>query len=57
MPPLLQFIPDPMLLTYTVDGLRLSFATSHGAFVLLDVFVLVGPFILFILSAIKPIYR
>lgn len=57
MPPLLQFIAHLMPLTYTVDGLRQSFATSQNAFVFVDIFVLVGFFTLFILPAIKLLYR
>jgi ABC-2 type transport system permease protein len=57
MPPLLQFIAHLMPLTYTVDGLRQSFATNQNVFIFVDVFVLVGFFILFILPAIKLLYR
>jgi ABC-2 type transport system permease protein len=57
MPPLLQFIAYLMPLTYTVDGLRQSFATNQNVFVFVDVFVLVGFFIVFILPAIKLLYR
>jgi len=57
MPPLLQFIALLMPLTYTVDGLRQSFETSQNTFVFVDIFVLVGFFTLFILPAIKLLYR
>jgi len=57
MPPLLQFIAHLMPLTYTVDGLRQSFSTSQNAFVFVDILVLVGFFMLFILPATKLLYR
>jgi ABC-2 type transport system permease protein len=57
MPPILQFIAYLMPLTYTVDGLQQSFTTSQNAFVFVDILVLVGFFTLFILPAIKLLYR
>jgi len=45
------------LVAYTVDGLRQTFSTSQNAFVFVDIFVLVGFFMLFILPAIKLLYR
>jgi ABC-2 type transport system permease protein len=57
MPLPLQFIAYLMPLTYTVDGLGQSFATSQNAFVFVDIFLLVGFFILFILPATKLLYR
>ncbi len=57
MPPLLQFLAHLMPLTYTVDGLRQSFSTSQNAFVSVDILVLVGFFMFFILPAIKLLCR
>lgn len=57
MPPVLQFIAYLMPLTYTVDGLRRSFSPSLSTIVFVDTLVLVGFFIIFILPAIKLLYR
>jgi ABC-2 type transport system permease protein len=57
MPPVLQFIAYLMPLTYTVDGLRQSFSPSLSTIVFVDTLVLVGFFIIFILPAIKLLYR
>ncbi len=57
MPPVLRFVAYLMPLTYTVDGLRQSFSASQDAFVSVDVSVLVGFFLLFILPAVKLLYR
>lgn len=57
MPPVLQFIAYLMPLTYTVDGLRRSFSLSLSTIVFVDTLVLVGFFIIFILPAIKLLYR
>jgi len=57
MPLVLQFIAYLMPLTYTVDGLRRSFSPSLSTIVFVDTLVLVGFFIIFILPAIKLLYR
>jgi len=57
MPPVLQFIAYLMPLTYTIDGLRRSFSPSLSTIVFVDTLVLVGFFIIFILPAIKLLYR
>lgn len=57
MPPVLQFISYLTPLTYTVDGLRQSFSPSLSTMVFVDTLVLVGFFIIFILPAIKLLYR
>jgi len=57
MPPLLQYIAYLMPLTYTVDGLRQAFSLSQSTLVFVHAFVLLGFFTLFILPAIKLLYR
>jgi ABC-2 type transport system permease protein len=57
MPPVLQYIAYLMPLTYTVDGLRQTFSLSHGTLIFVDALVLLGFFTLFILPAIKLLYR
>ena len=57
MPLPLQFIASLMPLTYTVDGLRQSFTPSQNVYIFTNSFVLVGFFVLFILPAIKLLYR
>jgi len=57
MPPVVQCIAYLMPLTYTVDGLQQTFSTSQNAFVFVDILVLVSFFMLFILPAIKLLYR
>ena len=57
MPPVLQYMAYLMPLTYTVDGLRQTFSLSHGTLIFVDALVLLGFFTLFILPAIKLLYR
>jgi len=57
MPPVLQFIAYLMPLTYTIDGLRQSFSLSPSTIIFTDTVMLVGFFILFILPAMRLLYR
>ena len=57
MPPVLQFIAYLMPLTYTIDGLRQSFSQSPSTIIFTDTVMLVGFFILFILPAMRLLYR
>ena len=57
MPLVLQYIAYLMPLTYTVDGLRQSFSPSLSIFVFVDTLVLLGFFVLFVLPAIRLLYR
>jgi ABC-2 type transport system permease protein len=57
MPPLLQGIAYLMPLTYTVDGLRQTFSSSPSSLVFIDVLVLLGFCVIFILPAIKLLQR
>ncbi len=53
MPKGLQYLAYLMPLTYTVDGLRRSFYLSSTASIFLDIMVLMGYFLLFLIPAIK----
>lgn len=53
MPLVLQYFAYVLPLTYTVDGLRLSFSAASNKMIFLYTLILVGFFILFILLAIK----
>lgn len=53
MPKALQYLAYIMPLTYTVDGLRHSFSTASSTMVFIDILVLIGFFILFIVPATK----
>jgi len=57
MPLILKYIAYVMPLTYTVDGLRLSFSASSSAMVFIDILALILFLILFILPAIKLLYK
>jgi len=57
MPLVLQYIAYLMPLTYTIDGLRQAFSLSQGTLVIIDTSVLLGFFVVFILPAIKLLYR
>jgi ABC-2 type transport system permease protein len=57
MPTVLQYVAYLMPLTYTVDGLRQAFSSIQGITVFIDTLVLLGFFILFILPAVRLLYR
>jgi len=57
MPPGLQCIAYLMPLTYTVEGLRQAFSPSQSTAIFINTLVLLGFFTLFILLAIKLLYR
>jgi len=57
MPPALQFLAYLMPLTYTVDGLRQAFSPSQSTMIFVDTLVLLGFFAVFILPAIRLLYR
>jgi len=57
MPLALQCVAYLMPLTYTVDGLRQAFSPSQNTIIFVDTLVLLGFFTLFILPAIKLLYR
>jgi len=57
MPLALQYFSYVLPLTYTIDGLRGSFSTGLSKMVLLDASILIIFFILFILPAIKLLYK
>jgi len=57
MPTALQYLAYIMPLTYTVDGLRHSFSIASSTMVFTDTLVLIGFFILFIVPAIKLLYK
>lgn len=57
MPSPLQYLAYVMPLTYTVDGLRQSLSASQDAFVFVDIFVLLGFFMIFISMAIRLLYK
>jgi ABC-2 type transport system permease protein len=57
MPPVLQGIAYLMPLTYTVDGLRQTFSPIPSSLVFIDILVLLGFFVFFILPAIKLLRR
>jgi len=57
MPGWLQYLARLLPLTYTVDGLRRSFALSSTSSVSLDLLVLVGYSLLLIIPAIKMLNR
>ena len=53
----LQYFSCVLPLTYTIDGLKGSFATGLGKMILLDTSILILFFILFILPAVKLLYK
>ncbi|MEW6686544.1 MAG: ABC transporter permease [Candidatus Edwardsbacteria bacterium] len=53
MPLALQYLSYVLPLTYTVEGLRLSFLGSCGKAILLYTLILIGFLLLFILPAVK----
>ena len=57
MPTVLQYVAYLMPLTYTVDGLRQAFSPIQGITVFIDTLVLLGFFTLFILPAVRLLYR
>jgi ABC-2 type transport system permease protein len=57
MPIWLQYIARLLPLTYTVDGLRRSFAISSTYSISLDLLVLVGYSLLLIIPAIRMLYK
>ena len=57
MPDWLQYIARLLPLTYTVDGLRRSFAISSTYSISLDLLVLVGYSLLLIIPAIRMLYK
>lgn len=57
MPLVLRYIAYVMPLTYTVDGLRLSFSASSSGMVFIDILALILFLLLFILPAIKLLYK
>ena len=57
MPLALQFLAYLMPLTYTVDGLRQAFSLSQSTIIFVDTLVLLGFFTVFILPAIRLLYR
>ena len=57
MPAILQYLAHILPLTYTVDGLRQAFSPSSSTTVFTDTLVLMGFFGLFILPAIKLLYK
>jgi ABC-2 type transport system permease protein len=57
MPEELQYLAYVMPLTYTVDGLRHAFSASLDMMLGRDIVVLIGFFVLFIVPAIKLLYK
>ena len=57
MPLVLQYVAYALPLTYTVDGLRLSFSASLSKMIFFHTLILVSFFILFILPAVKLFYK
>ena len=57
MPKVLQYLAYVMPLTYTVDGLRHAFSVTSSTMVFADTLVLIGFCVLFILPAIKLLYK
>jgi len=53
LPVVLKVLSYLMPLTYTVDGLRSSFAPISGMTIIVNALILTGFFILFIIPAIK----
>jgi len=53
MPVVLQYFSYTLPLTYTVEGLRLSFSAGSSKLILPYTLVLIGFFFLFILPAVK----
>lgn len=53
MPAAWQYLSCLMPLTYTVQGIRLSFSENAGRVILLYPLILIGFFMLFILPALK----
>jgi len=46
-----------MPLTYTIDGLRQAFSLSLSSIIFVDILMLLGFFTVFILPAIRLLYR
>ncbi|MGB9722262.1 MAG: ABC transporter permease [bacterium] len=57
MPLALQYFSCVLPLTYTIDGLRRSFSTGLGKMILLDTLILILFFILFVIPAVKLLYK
>jgi len=57
MPSVLQYFSYVLPLTYTVDGLRLSFSAVSNKIIFLYTLILFGFFILFIFPAVKLLYK
>jgi len=57
MPLALQYFSYVLPLTYTVDGLRLSFSVASNKIIFLYTLILFGFFILFIFPAVKLLYK
>jgi len=57
MPLLLQYIAYLMPLTYTVHGLQQTFSSSPSNLIFVDVLLLLGFFLIFVLPAIKLLQR
>jgi len=57
MPLLLQYIAYLMPLTYTVHGLQQTFSSSPSSVIFVDVLLLLGFFLIFVLPAIKLLQR
>jgi len=57
MPAVLQYFSYALPLTYTVEGLRLSFSGDPGKMILPHTLILMGFFFIFILPAIKLLYK
>jgi ABC-2 type transport system permease protein len=57
MPLVLQYFSYVLPLTYTVDGLRLSFSAVSNKIIFLYTLILFGFFILFIFPAVKLLYK
>lgn len=57
MPKWLQYLAHLMPLTYTVDGLRKSFSLGMSPSISLNLLLLVGYFLIFIIPAIKALNK
>jgi ABC-2 type transport system permease protein len=57
MPVVLQYFAYALPLSYTVDGLRLSFSGGSSRMIFLYTLILIGFFILFILPAVKLLHK
>jgi ABC-2 type transport system permease protein len=56
MPPALQYLSSVLPLTYTVNGLRDSFFMISDSKIFINFLVLIGFFVVFIVSAIRLLY-